>query len=458
MSKKPRLEALMEVSLGSPVKQLRAVPVALGASAPRAFLLAYGADFGVDPWVEMFFYPNDTLKLAVVSETGDVLWRRDLGPGVVPGAWFCPVLAFDLDGDGADEVWFVNNLDPEHPLGLSHYRLERLDVRDGRTTGQWRWPDLGGAQSLSHTFRNFIVGGRARGEPVLVTCQGTYGPMFFQAYRPDMSMRWERSIAASEPGARGSHMSPITDMDGDGVEELMWGERCIELDKGTELFCADRDTWRSHSDVVIPVRDLDSGRFFLYTCREGDPAAAPRVCLYDDHGQRVWGKVEAGHIDMGWVARLGEERRQVSMAIRIGHKAAGPSGLSHSGLEELCFDTLTGEEVRLPFETYRTLPVDINGDGWHELLSGEDVGNAVVLDRHGKLLGTLGGRAACLAKLLDHPGEQVLCHYDDGTVRIWADRNAQDSPPARSRYDHPLYEANRRLFANGYNLTALTGL
>src|SRR5687768_18478974 len=106
----------------------------------------------------MFFYPKGTLRLSVVSPAGKTIWTRDLGRGVVPGMWFCPVVPFDLDGDGVEEIWFVNNIDPKHPLGLSSYRLERLDARTGATTGQWPWPSLAGNQSLSHTFRNFKIG------------------------------------------------------------------------------------------------------------------------------------------------------------------------------------------------------------------------------------------------------------------------------------------------------------
>ena len=144
-AKRLRLEPRLELSLGSPVGQLRAAPVCLGEGGPRALLAVYCADFDVDPYVEMFFFPTDTLKLALFTQAGQILWRRDLGPAVVPGVWFCPVLPFDLDGDGCDEIWFVNNLDPQHPLGLSHYCLERIDARTGETTGQWPWPNRGAA-------------------------------------------------------------------------------------------------------------------------------------------------------------------------------------------------------------------------------------------------------------------------------------------------------------------------
>ena len=413
----------------------------------------------VDPYVEMFFFPTDTLKFALLSLAGEVLWQRDLGPGVVPGGWFCPVLAFDLDGDGVDEIWYVSNLDPEHPLGLSHYRLERLDARTGETTGQWPWPHLGGPQSPSHTFRNFIVGGHVHDEPVLVSAQGTYGDMFFQGWSAGVSPRWEHVVRSDDPGARGSHMCPVTDLDSDGVEELMWGERCIELDTGSELFCADRDTWRGHSDVIQPVLDWNEDRWYLYTCREGHQKVAPRVAFYDHQGRRIWGDLEEGHIDMGWVARLGDDGRKLAMAIRIGTKTLGPTGgLQHTGTEEFVYDALTGEERSLPFSTYRTVPVDLNGDGYHELIrrGGGNIGE--VLDRHGNVLAELPGPISMASKFMDRAGEQVLTWTRDGVVQAWADADAEDTPEALARYALPFYQTNQRLSATGTNLSVLGGL
>src|SRR5262245_24275334 len=46
------LSVLLELSLGQPVGQCRAVPVNLGEGAPPAVLAVYAADFDVDPWVE----------------------------------------------------------------------------------------------------------------------------------------------------------------------------------------------------------------------------------------------------------------------------------------------------------------------------------------------------------------------------------------------------------------------
>src|SRR5688572_30046228 len=114
-----KLEPILQLNLGQTVGQLRAAPVNLGEGAPKAFLVAYGADFDVDPYDEMFFFPTDTLKIALWTTEGERLWERDLGRGVVPGMWFVPVFPFDLDGDGRDEIYFVNNTNPQHPLSLN---------------------------------------------------------------------------------------------------------------------------------------------------------------------------------------------------------------------------------------------------------------------------------------------------------------------------------------------------
>jgi hypothetical protein len=418
------MKSLLDLNLGQPIGQLRAQDVKLGNGAPPAILAVYCADFDVDPYTEMFFFPTDTLKFAFFTADGEVLWRRDLGKAVVPGMWFCPFHAMDLDGDGADEIYFVNNLDPNHPLAHSSYRLERIDARTGKTSGQWQWPHDSTHQALSHAFRNFIFGGQVRGAPVLVTAQGTYEDMYLQGWNADMSSRWRIAIPKDAPGARGSHQRNVADIDGDGSDEVMWGERCIRLDDGKELFCCDRESYNGHSDVVQPVFDVASKKFFIYTCRESDDRGSPRVALYDNAGRRVWGAVDKGHIDMGWVARLGENRAYVSMAIRIGNKTCGPDGRYHTNMEEFTFETLSGRPVKLPYSIYRTLPADVNGDGYDELVSGLTNGTGEIIDRHGATLGNIGGPIALSKQFMDRPGEQLLAYYKDGHVRIWVDEHA----------------------------------
>ncbi len=449
------LRSVLEMKIASSLGQCRAVPVNLGDK--RAIFVAYCEDAEIDPYVEMFFFPRHRMKIMVFTLDGTEIWKKELGAGVIPGIWFTPFFPFDLDGDGIDEIWFVNNIDDEHPLSLNGRRLEQLDARTGETLGRWPWPAVDRNQSPSHTFRNFILGGQVKAKPVLITAQGTYGPMKIQAWNHDMSRRWEHEVKANASGARGSHMCPVVDINGDGVDEFLWGERCIEMDAGKELFCGDRDSYRGHSDVVQPVLDHASGQWSIFTCRESG-GVSPRVALFDDTGRRIWGDLETGHMDMGWTARLGPNGESIAMAIRIGSKTAGPDGFFRKSVEEFTYETFTGRKQKLPFSVFCTLPVDLNGDGIHELIRGIAEGDGTVIDRTGAVIGNVGGHVAMASKFMDLPGEQVVCYDADGTLRIWADANAKDTVAAKARYAHPFYQTNQRLTASGYNLVNLGGI
>jgi hypothetical protein len=312
------------------------------------------------------------------------------------------------------------------------------------------WPQERRNQALSHMFRNFIVGGYVRGEPVLVTAQGTYDFMSLQGWNPDMSRRWRLDILPDDPGARSSHMFPTIDINDDGVDEVLWGERCIEVDTGNELWCADRESWSGHSDIIQPVRD-EAGPWFLYTCRESEGPGG-RVKLFDAAGREVWADVEEGHMDMGWVARL-DENGHTSMAIRIGHKTCGPDGRFHTGRNAFAWRALTGEPVELAFDPYGTLPVDLNGDGLHELVRGIPGQDGAVMMPDGTEQGRIPGQTVLAGRLAEAPGEQVLACEDDGTLTLWCDADAADALGSTARYSHSFYDACMRR-----DFTARTGL
>ena len=466
------LGVLVEVSVGDALGQLRAAPVAL-SDDPNAVLLVHSEDGNHDPAPNHFGFPGDTLKLTLLGADGERRWTYDVGSGVVPGVWFCPVFPFDLDGDGTDEIWFVTTDDPDHPFATTEHRLARLDAETGEETGRWQWPSYPpGRQSLK--FRNFIFGGHVDDEPVLVTAQGTYADMSLQGWNADLNQRWEVEIPAHDPsffetlrsdrgwtveapgdapGARGSHMTPVFDIDGDGRDELLWGERLLDLDTGEERWCADRDTWFGHSDVVQPTLDRERDEWLIYTCREGYTDVSPRVVTYDADGERVWETIDEGHMHVGWTARLDPDGGHVAMAGR--NKWA-----SYDEMDDFLWDAYTGERRDVDFPVYSTVPVDLDGDGRHELVYRMFDRGGRVIDAEGTELGQVDEHIAhCQpSKYLDAPGEQIVTYTDDGIVRLWGDRNAEDSEAARERYDHPYYRKSQRLSAVGYNWRNLGGL
>jgi hypothetical protein len=447
------LQIIRALDLKQPLGQLRAVPVTLGAGR-RGVLLVYAEDAEIDPYVRMFFFPKSTCKLRLLDEQGETLWARDMGPGIIPGIWFFPVLPFDLDGDGVDEIYLIGNRDPGHPLSHLDYCLERLDVRTGETVSQTDLADPRPALGMSQTFRYFILGGHVHGKPVLVTAQGTYGLMALQGWNADLTTRWQHATDGSGP--QGSHMCAVADLRGNGVDGVFWGERHIEFDQGQELFRADGDTYEGHSDIVQPILDWDTGRWCIHTCRES--SGTPRVVCFDDQGERLWGDLERGHMDTGWGAHLGPNGEPIVLAVRVGEKLRSADGEFRQGVEEFTYEAFTGRPVDLGFSAYTTIPVDLNGDGRHELVKGYFEGDGTVLSADGEVVGNVGGLSAMASKFMDLPGEQVLSFSPDGIVRIWADRNAHDSPAALRRYAHPFYQANQRLTSSGYNLFNLGGI
>ena len=124
--------------------------------------------------------------------------------------------------------------------------------------------------------------------------QGTYGAMTIQGWNADMSLRWEHRIPKEAKGCKGSHGSPVVHINSDGVDDLLWGERCIELDKGTQLFCADESTWEGHSDIIQPVYNYSGKTWNFFTCRESYEQQAPAVVFYDNNGNKVWGQIGFG--------------------------------------------------------------------------------------------------------------------------------------------------------------------
>lgn len=418
-------------SLGPRIGQCRAAPVTLAPGRPPALLVAWSADFDVNPFIEMFFFPTDTLKLALFSHEGERLWEHDLGPAVVPGQWFCPVYPFDLDGDGCDEIYLVTNTDLQHPLSAHGRVLEAREAATGRVTGRWPWPmkqqiDLG-VQFMGLMFRNFIAGGTVEGRRVLVTAQGTYGDLYLAGFGPGMAPLWERLIPRDAPGARGSHYCPVLDLDGSGRDVILYGERAIELADGSERFCADRGTYQGHSDIIAPFWLGPGGGWRFLTCRESDAGARPRICVYDAGGRRLWGALEEGHIDMGWAARLGPDHRPVVHGVRIGAKHCGPDGRFHDAVESFAFDARDGEALELPFDPYRTIPVDWDGCGSHKFVRGQPSGDGALF--HG-----------------------------DGTLSLWRDEQARDSERALHRYRHPFYQSAARSTAVGGQMVLLGGL
>jgi len=450
------LDVCLELNLKQQLEQFKTMPAVL-MGGQRGIVAFYSACYDVDASYDMFILPTDTLKVMVFNDKGEILWKRELS--VIAGPPWYTFRTMDMDGDGVDELYMLNNTDGEHPFRLSKFVLQRIDIMTGEVTGERPWPFKGNRrQSLSLIFRNHLTGGYVHGKPVLVSAQGTYEDMYFQAWNPDMSVKWEKDILFSDPGARGCHSYPVVDINGDGVDELQWGERSISFEDGHELFCIERDTWKGHSDQCQPVWNDIKKQWMIYINRETDPDLDPRVGMYDSAGKPIWTAIDKGHIHKGWTGRIGENGEQISTACRITGQMKDKVGRYYTGISEFAFDALSGKEIHLPYSVFDTAPVDADGDGLHEILRGVAEGKTVLLDRKGNTLCEMGGRVSMNSKFMDYPGEQVLTYHSDGYVRVWRDKKAVDSDRALARYKNPFYRANQYARTIEGNICILGGI
>ena len=448
---------LKEFNLREPFEQMRSVPVSLGGSG-EAVLFIHANTPNLDPWSEVMNFPKDTLKLTLMSMDGKLLWKKDLGPGVIPGIWFEPVISFDLDGDGIDEIWHIGNSSPQRPFTIFERVLERIDPMTGEVTGQWHWPaeNLFG-ERIDHAYRYKLAAGYANGEPVLITIQGTYADMFLQGYSKGMEPRWNIFIAEDDPGARASHVFPVLDFNDDGIDELFFGERVLSVDDGHELFCCDKEHFHNHSDIIVPFVDSESGRKFIYTCREGQYETdkkyprVDRVVLYDENGKIVWSWPEGGHMHRGWVARIGENQKYVAMALSLALDAKG-ADLHKSKPILYYFDAVSGTPIDcpIPFDGSSVMPVDFDGDGYHEFYTTSKENMGKCYDRFGNFLADLGkGMLMRSGKVLDLYGQQIMLGYgEEGIVRIWGDDRAVEGPCDTYKKYHRFMQ---HLMGSGYN-------
>ncbi len=444
------IRCLKKFEFAHPINQARSAELTMDGR--KYILFAVSENSNLDPWPEAFGYIDHPLSLVLFDEDGRQLWEHTFGRGTVPGIWFTPFIVFDLDRDGTDEIYLVHNTDDAHPFSNMNTVLDQLDPRTGESVAQYKFPAENTMLSkMSYAFRHNLSAGYVRGEPVIVTEQGTYEDMYLQAYGTGMQPLWKRVIRKEDKGARASHNINVYDYNGDGVDELYYGERMISLADGQDIICYDEDTFTGHSDIILPFYD-DAGRYYLYTCREGgNYVGCDRVVMFDADGNSVWRGLRAekngpqNHIHKGWIATVKPDFRKIAFAAGLA------PGTKHQIAVEYVFDAFTGEKTEFPFPTALSdaYPLDINGDGLHEFYA-----KGKIYDCEGGQLADLGSGVRVLkaARTLNLMGEQLLITRSGGNaVEIWGDDAAQESERFAARYARPFHSHMAKLAGAGYN-------
>lgn len=231
---------------------------------------------------------------------GTQLWRIDLGVNIRAGAHYTQFLVYDFDGDGKSElvcktsdgtvdgkgnVIGKEKADYRSSVGRILQGREFLTVFSGETgaelvTEQYD-PARGSVDSWGDNYGNrcdrFLAAvayldGKT---PSIVMCRGYYTRSVLAAYNFDgTSLNKVWVFDSSDKGnasyaGQGNHNLCVADVDGDGFDEIVYGQCCIDHD-GTGLW----NTGLGHGDA-IHVGDFIPSREGLevWGCLEGSQGA-----------------------------------------------------------------------------------------------------------------------------------------------------------------------------------------
>ena len=260
---------------------------------------------------------------------GSKLWRINLGENIRSGAHYTQFMVYDLDGDGCAEIVCKTadgTLDGKNKLigGLkADWRNmkgriiagpEYLTVFNGRTgeamsTVEYQ-PARGELKDWGDSYANRserYLGAIAYLDgihPSVIMCRGYYAKTALAAYDWDgkeLKLRWlfDSTTPGNEAyGGQGNHNLRIADVDGDGCDEIIYGQMTIDHD-GTGLY----STGMYHGDAIHLLSDVNNEKYYVWGCHENKKdgtslrdAATGEVILRYPSNKDI-GRCMAGDID-----------------------------------------------------------------------------------------------------------------------------------------------------------------
>jgi len=311
ISLSPEFKNFRSIKLNGDYKPQRIALADLNGDGAMDFIIKQ-PDRGIDPGGQ----PNTdglTYKVEAYLNDGTFLWRKDLGPGIEPGIWYSPMIAYDFDGDGKAEIAVKTGpADAREKDGRVRQGPEWCSILNGMTGEEickvdwpgrsWRFGDYN--RNNRNQMGMAFLDGKT---PCLLVARGTYRMMMVDAYqlvkgKLEKLWRWdgdEENPVIRHQGAHGMHTA---DVDGDGRDEIVLGSVVLD-DNGTAL-------WSSgfgHPDKCF-VTDIDPERpgleiFCVYEDWHDDGNG---VCLLDAKtGQVIWGiGQKTTHVGDGMVADI----------------------------------------------------------------------------------------------------------------------------------------------------------
>lgn len=225
---------------------------------------------------------------------GTRLWRIDLGENIRSGAHYTPFLVADFDGDGCAElicktadgtmdgtnrVIGDRRADFRNMKGRVIAGPEYVTVFNGKTgeamatadylapRGELKdWGDSYANRSERYLAAVAYLSGK---NPSAVMCRGYYAKTMLAAYDWDgkeLTSRWvfDSSAPGNEAyGGQGNHNLRVADVDGDGCDEIIYGQMAIDHD-GTGLY----STGMYHGDAIHLLSDIEGKKYYVWCCHE----------------------------------------------------------------------------------------------------------------------------------------------------------------------------------------------
>ena len=225
---------------------------------------------------------------------GTQLWRIDLGDNIRSGAHYTQFMVYDLDGDGCAEVVCKTADGTRDAKGLvigdrrADWRNmkgrviagpEYLTVFNGKTGEAMSTvdytPQRGNLKDWGDGYANRserYLGAIAYLDgvhPSVVMCRGYYAKTVLAAYDWDgkeLKLRWvfDSATPGNEAyGGQGNHNLRVADVDGDGCDEIIYGQMTIDND-GTGLY----STGMYHGDAIHLLSDVNNEKYYVWCCHE----------------------------------------------------------------------------------------------------------------------------------------------------------------------------------------------
>lgn len=225
---------------------------------------------------------------------GTRLWRIDLGTNIRSGAHYIQFMVYDLDGDGCAE--FVcktadGTVDNDNRVigslkadwrtmnGRIMAGPEYLTVFDGKTGRALKTVDFQPARGNLNDWGDGYANRSDRFlaaiayldgvHPSVIMCRGYYAKTMLAAYDwdgKDLKLRWvfDSSAPGNEAFAgQGNHNLRIADVDGDGCDEIIYGQMCVDND-GSGLY----STGMYHGDAMHLLSDINNEKYYVWCCHE----------------------------------------------------------------------------------------------------------------------------------------------------------------------------------------------